>query len=219
MATDSPKADVREVSALQFEDVFDVAEIQAIQDAFAEATGVASIITDTEGHPITEPSNFCHLCIDIIRGTEKGEANCMQSDAALGRPNPDGPIIQRCLSGGLYDGGTSIYFGDQHIANWLIGQVRTDDFNDEQLMGYAEEIDADEEAFRDALASVTQMPLEQFEQIGEALYLLAQQLSKMAYQQHQLEQSERELQRSQRFLHQVINTIPDLGATSWPIEP
>jgi PAS domain S-box-containing protein len=210
VAKEQPDIGVNETNEIKFEDVFDLHEIQAIQDAFAQATGVASIITDTNGEPITEPSNFCHLCIDIIRGAEKGEANCMQSDAALGRPNPDGPIIRPCLSGGLYDGGTSIYVGDQHIANWLIGQIRTDDVDDEQLMAYAEEIDADKEEFREALAGVTEMPLEQFEQIGQALYLLAQQLSKMAYQQYRLEQSERELKRSQRFLHQVINTIPDL---------
>jgi len=108
---------------LRFEDLFDLHEIQKIQDAFAAATGVASMITDPQGRPITRPSNFCSLCQEIIRKNPKGLMNCQNSDAILGRLNPSGPVIQRCLSGGLMDGGSSIQAGDQHIANWLIGQV------------------------------------------------------------------------------------------------
>jgi CheY-like chemotaxis protein len=106
-----------------FESLFDLKEIQDIQDSFAAATGVASIITDVEGKPITTPSNFCRLCRDIIRGTENGLFNCMQSDCIIGRYHEGGPVIQPCLSGGLWDAGVSVHVGRKHIANWLIGQV------------------------------------------------------------------------------------------------
>lgn len=43
-------------SELQFHDLFDLAEIQRIQDAFSLATGVAALITDRAGNPITRPS-------------------------------------------------------------------------------------------------------------------------------------------------------------------
>ena len=112
---------VEEDLGLTFEDLFDLDEIQTIQDAFANATGVASIITQPDGRPITQPSNFCRLCRDIIRHTGKGLENCMRSDAIIGHPNPDGPIVQPCHSGGLWDGGASISAGNKHIANWLIG--------------------------------------------------------------------------------------------------
>jgi hypothetical protein len=49
-----------------FLDLFELDEIQAIQDAFSSATGVASVITTPEGEPITRPSNFSRLCDDII---------------------------------------------------------------------------------------------------------------------------------------------------------
>jgi len=110
--------------SVAFEDLFDLKEIQRIQDEFAVATGVASLITRADGTPITEPSNFTHLCRDIIRKTEKGCSNCFRSDAVLGRYHPDGPIVQPCLSGGLWDAGATISVGDYHVANWLIGQVR-----------------------------------------------------------------------------------------------
>ena len=81
-------------SELKFGDIFNIDEIQKIQDAFAAATGVASIITYTDGTPLTEPSNFCYLCNNIIRQTEKGCNNCYRSDAILGKYNPDGYSLQ-----------------------------------------------------------------------------------------------------------------------------
>ena len=73
---------------ISYTDLFTVQELQTIQNAFANATNVASIITDPDGRPITQPSNFCRLCQDIIRPSKKGGANCMRSDALIGRPNP-----------------------------------------------------------------------------------------------------------------------------------
>lgn len=168
-----------------FSQVFDLEEIQAIQDAFATATGVASVITDPEGQPLTRPSNFCRLCMDVIRATPKGLANCMHSDAMIGRPNPAGPIIQPCLSGGLVDGGVSIFMGERHIANWLIGQVITGAPDEAIMLSYAHEINADEAEFREALGEVTRMKPEQFEQIAQALRLIARLISRMAEQNFQ----------------------------------
>lgn len=167
---------------LMFDDLFNIEEVQKIQDAFAEATGVASIITDPEGKPITRPSNFCRLCRDLIRGTPGGMLNCEHSDAVLGATNPGGPIVQRCLSGGLYDGGTSINVGDRHIANWLIGQVIEESEDEVALLRYAGDIGVDEEAYAAALSEVTRMPKRRFEAVAEALFLIAQQLSLMALQ-------------------------------------
>ncbi len=167
---------------IKFEDLFNLQEIQTIQDAFAMATGVASIITDAEGRPITQPSNFCHLCQNIIRKTEKGLANCYHSDAVLGCNNPNGPTMQPCLSGGLWDGGASIRAGNHHIANWLIGQVLDDSINQEAMLAYAAEIGADKDDFKRALNNVTRMPKEQFANVCNALFLIAEQLSRLALQ-------------------------------------
>ena len=168
--------------SIAFEEMFNLDEIQQIQDMFAEATGVASIITRIDGTPITRPSNFCRLCIDIIRNTDKGRRNCYHSDAVLGSRNPGVPIIQPCLSGGLWDAGSSITVGGQHIANWLIGQVRDDTQSDEKMLAYAREIGADEDAFMEAYRDVPQMSQKQFENVARALFTFAKQLSTTAYQ-------------------------------------
>jgi len=63
-------------SGVSFRDLFDLDEVQKIQDAFAAATGVASVITDTDGLPLTRPSNFSFFCSEIVRTTDEGMKNC-----------------------------------------------------------------------------------------------------------------------------------------------
>jgi ligand-binding sensor protein len=43
---------------VNFNDIFKIEEIQILQDLFADTHGVASIITTTDGTPITNPSNY-----------------------------------------------------------------------------------------------------------------------------------------------------------------
>ena len=169
-------------SEISFEELFNLDDIQRLQEDFSSSAGVASIITKPDGCPITSPSNFTYLCNEIIRKTPKGCANCFKSDAALGRHNPSGPIIQTCLSGGLWDAGASITVGGHHIANWLIGQVRNESQTEEKMKAYAKEIGVNESSFIKAFYEVPSMPREQFERIARTLFTLANQLSTAAYQ-------------------------------------
>lgn len=222
-----------ETTDINFSDLFNLEDIQKIQDAFAEVAGVASIITKPDGTPITQPSRFCRLCKDIIRKTDKGLANCFYSDSVIGRYNPEGPVIRQCLSGGLWDAGASITVGGKHIANWLIGQVKNESIDEEQLIKYAREIGADENEFRKALQEVPVGSLNRFQKIAEALFLFANELSLKAYQnvqqarlitereqmanelkkahaelEHRVRERTTELFQSRQMLQLVLDNIP-----------
>lgn len=186
---------------ITFTELFDLETIQRIQDEFAAATGVASIITRPDGTPITRPSNFCRLCRDIIRNTEIGCRNCYRSDSILGRHHPEGPVIQPCLSGGLWDAGASITIGNRHIANWLIGQVRDETQSEEKIVAYARTIGADESEVLAAYREVPAMSNSQFRQIAQALFTLANQLSTTAYQNIQQARFISERQRAEAALN------------------
>ncbi|EKD26135.1 MAG: pas/pac sensor signal transduction histidine kinase, partial [uncultured bacterium] len=187
-----------------------------MQDLFSDASGVASIITQPDGTPITNISNFCRLCNNIIRKTEKGKANCYHSDAIIGRQNPSGPIVQPCLSGGLWDAGASITVGGKHIANWLIGQVRNEELDEQRMIRYADEIGANREDFMEALNEVPVMSLEQFRKISKMLFAFANELSEKAYNNFQLKmqiaeskQAGETILNEQLLLRTVIDNIPD----------
>lgn len=166
----------------RFEELFNRDELQAFQDAYSAAAGVASVITTPDGKPLTKPSGFCRLCMELIRGTEQGRLNCFASDARLGRRNDKGPNVGRCFSGGLMDAGVSILVGGHHMANWLIGQVREASFDVENVKAYARDIGADAETCAEAFKAVPIMTRERFEQVAQTLFLIANQLSLRAYQ-------------------------------------
>jgi PAS domain S-box-containing protein len=200
---------------ITFTELFDLETIQHIQDEFSAATGVASVITQPDGTPITRPSNFCRLCKDIIRNTEIGCTNCYHSDAILGRYHPDGPLIQPCLSGGLWDAGASISVGNRHIANWLIGQVRDETQSEEQIKAYAHTIGADETEVLAAYREVPSMSFSHFKQIAQALFTFANQLSTTAYQNIQQarfiaerRKAEVDLNKERLQLRTLIDNLP-----------
>jgi len=178
-ALTSPDADGD--SRIGIGDILDLSELQRIQDAFSRATGVASVITDTEGRPITEQSGFCRLCSGIVRKTEKGAAACMRSDAVIGPGTDRGPTMRPCLSAGLLDGGAPITVGGRRIANWLVGQVLDESSDLEPIRRFGQEIGADAADFDDALSSVQRMSSERFKAVCDALYLIAGQISSLAY--------------------------------------
>ncbi|MBS1169277.1 MAG: diguanylate cyclase/phosphodiesterase with sensor(s) [Burkholderiaceae bacterium] len=182
-----------EQSDVSFEDLFVLDEIQRIQDEFASATQVASIITRPDGTPITAPSNFTRFCRDVVRKTEKGLANCQASDAELGCGGLSGPIVKPCWSAGLWDAGVPIIVAGHHVGNWLIGQVRDETQTEESALAYAEQIGADKVACINAYRDIPIMPVAQFEKVAQALFTLASQLSRAAFQNVLLARSEAKL--------------------------
>ncbi|MDD3148056.1 MAG: PocR ligand-binding domain-containing protein, partial [Candidatus Riflebacteria bacterium] len=209
---------------ISFEDLFNIDDIQKLQDDFARATGVATIITRPDGTPITRPINFTRLCRDIIRKTPEGCANCYKSDATIGRICLTGPIIQTCAIGGLWDAGAGITVGGKHLANWLIGQIRNEAQSEESMRSYARKIGVDEELFIEAFLEVPSMPLEQFERIAQMLFTLAKQLSTLAYQNLQKarfiserKQANQNLLRQRERLQFLIDGSR-LGTWEWNIQ-
>lgn len=207
---------LNDTTDLAIEDLFNINDIQRLQDIFSTATNIASIITDIHGKPITKPSNFCRLCKDIIRTTEKGLANCQNSDAMFGKYSGSIPKIGLCKSAGLWDAGAAISVGGRHVATWLVGQVRNEEQSIEEMRSYAKEIGADEEDFLTAYREVPVMSKERFEEVIQALSVLAEQLSISAYQNIQqarfiteLKKLEEQSRESSERIQALFSSIKD----------
>ena len=128
-----------------------------------------------------------------------------------------GPVVQQCLSGGLWDAGASITVGGKHIANWLIGQVRNETLDKQRMIDYADEIGADREDFMKALAEVRVMPVEQFKKVSEALFAFANEISEKAYNNLQLKKQIADREKATTLLHEsrkqyrnLVEGTPDL---------
>ena len=214
LALTQPLGDVADIA---FEELFNLTDIQQFQDLYAKAFGVAALITNPDGVPITRPSNFTDLCENVIRKTEKGRQKCDDLNAMIGGHNPDGPNVMACLSSGFWRAGAGISVGGRHIANWLIGQVRNDALDDEKIVAYAHEIGVDENDFRAAYLKIPIMSEAQFTNAANVLFAVTSQLSLTAYQnvqqarfisQHKAD--EKELRQLRNYLSNIINSMPSM---------
>ena len=209
-------SDSNTLGNIQFSDIFQIEDIQRLQDLFSDATGVASLITYPDGSSVTRPSNFCRLCEDIIRKTEKGRINCNKSDLYFGSKSSAGVAIQPCLSSGLWDAAVQITVDGNHLANWHIGQVRNGETDEQQMLQYADEIGADREDFMAALSEVPVMSVKQFEKVCEMLSAFANELSGKAFSNLQLKRQAAEkeiaselLRKSEENFSITFNSIGD----------
>ncbi len=171
-----------EIPNLSITDLIELKQLQEIQNAFASATGIASIITDTEGNPITTPSNFSGVCT-LIRQTELGRKNCYKSDKTIGQnaAKYKKPNFEQCHSCGFIDSGAPIFVGDKLIAIWMIGQGSTGKVDKTQILNYADEIGANKEKILFEYEKMNEMPLQKFQAITNLLWIFAQELSSFAY--------------------------------------
>jgi len=193
-------------SGIQFNDIFHLEDIQRMQDLFANATGVSSVITFPDGTPITKPSNFCRLCM-LVRSTEKGLANCIKSDALNYNRISSGIQLQPCSSAGLWDTGAKISVKGIHIANWLIGQVKNEDINFEKVIDYGEKIGINKDEILQALNVVPTMSVERFQKINEMMSLIANELSEKAYHNLQLRMQVMEIQQAKELLQKSEESL------------
>ncbi len=172
----------KEVEGITLLDLIDSKHLQRIQDSFAKATGVASIISDVDGNPITKASNFCGVC-QAVRATEKGNRRCIESDKILGEKARRllRPTYQECLSCGFVDASAPIIVAGQHIANWLIGQSNVMGVDRRRIEEYAAEIGANPDEMLTAYDSMLDMSLDRFKDILDLLWHFAREISSLGY--------------------------------------
>lgn len=204
----------KNIEEYRFEDLFDLADVQKLTETISQTFEIGVVITAPDGTPITEPSNFCDFCKNVVRKTKKGLENCYHSDAVLGRMHSDGPIIQRCLSGGLMDAGISICVGGRHVASCLMGQVMMDGIleDEETNRRNAAAIGVDYEEYMTSLRKTPVKTMEQFESIVKLVGMIVQQLSELGYKNFLQKEEicyrkrlEEELEREKNTL-QYLNT-------------
>ena len=176
---------IKNIDKYRFEDLFDLEKMQKLTDAMSLALEVGLVIVSPDGIPITEPSNFCPFCLNVVRKSPIGSRNCAYSDKVLGRKS-EVPIVSKCLSAGLTDAGVSIIIGGKHLASWMVGQVMIEDdmLTEEELRERARELEIDEEFFLESVKTVPVKTREQLDRILDMVHIMAMQLSEFGLQSY-----------------------------------
>lgn len=170
---------------IQITDLIEVEYLQKIQDAFAQMTGMASITTDIEGKPVTQPSNFTDFCIRHIRNSKIGCARCEQCDktGAMKTLLSGEPTSYVCHAG-LVDYAAPIMAEDKLVGCIIGGQIQTKKLNREEVGRIAKIVEVDEAELWEAALKVNVLPMEEIEKASQFLYTIANIISDMAYSKY-----------------------------------
>jgi len=216
-------------------ELINIEALQGIQDKFADATGLAAVIVNREGIPVTKPSNFTSFC-STVRLCDKGFQKCKLSDSEGGinakeRGKPDPYVCEH----GLIDVAAPIILENSFIGTILCGQIISEEEGREKTLQRVKErvkdYEIDFEILKEKFNDVEVLPRERIVAAAEFLSLSANYIAKMGlaniYQQELIEESRnrRELEKHLRtkqlkilqsqvnphFLFNVLNSIARLA--------
>jgi PAS domain S-box-containing protein len=192
---------------LTLPDLFDLEELQEMQESFASANGVASVILDLEGNPLTRPSRFSLFCRNVAGCDLMQVKSCLGLEKEEQSDLSEGPVIGSCHVPGMMSGAAPIIVGGRHIATWIIGQVRDRDFSPEDLLAFLEG-----DPGREKVDSLRSMDRNTFRALCQTLFLIARQLSKLALrnlQQAQAIAARQQAEENLAFAQFVIDRVSD----------
>lgn len=170
-------------------DVIDRATLQSLQDAFADATGMAALTTDQNG-AVTELSNPTDFCMYYTRKSPVGCERCNQCDLQGGSEasRTGRPSVYYC-HGGLVDFAAPIIVNGKHLGSLIGGQVLPEEPDEEKFRKIAVEIGVNPDDYIAALRKVKIVPKTQIDAAANLLFQMANALSKVGYQRSQAESS------------------------------
>lgn len=191
---------------LQLQSLIGKEKLESILEAFTKATGIASIITNVDGTPITDPHNFTPLCSNYCRKTDEGRRRCQMSDEYGGRESARSLryVIYPCLNAGLLDSAAPIIVGGYHVANTLCGQVLSAPIDLEAAVKRAKAIGVqDIEGYLEELSRIPIVKQERFRAIVRLMHVVTTTISELAYQKRLL------YRRSRRYLEKLVNSVTE----------
>ncbi|KZL91043.1 PocR ligand-binding domain-containing protein [Clostridium magnum] len=202
----------KDLNDLQLEDVIDLNFLQSFQDNFARSVGMTSITTNNKGIPITKPSCFTSFCIDFTRKTHIGNSRCIECDRKGGEiaVKTKRPSIYTCHAG-LTDYAAPILLCERQIGTMLGGQIITSPPDENKFKEIAKEIGVDSNEYIEALRKINVVEKERVESAAEVLYMVANTLSKLGYEQYKLKHMSKVINNG---LSQISSAVEEVSMSS-----
>ncbi len=172
----------KETNNITLLDIIDIHSLQSIQDAFSNATGLASLTVDINGKPITQLSNGREFCTKYTRNSKIGLERCIKCDVEAGEKCAKTKkfVVYTCHAG-LMDFSCPIIVDGKHLGSMLGGQVIPAEPNKEKFTKIAIELGINPEEYLKALDKVNVVSQKQINAAAELLYVVANTLSKTAH--------------------------------------
>ena len=178
-------------------DLIDLDTLQRIQDAFSKMTGVASIITDADGKPVSNGTDFCDFCWKYTRSSELGASRCQECakrgvQLAFDKGTPQ---FYRCHTG-LIDFSAPIIVNEQLVGSFMGGQILADEPDYTKIEQLAKDFGIEPEEYVQAVKQVKRISKERYENIINALTDITAILSSIANNNYKLRLATDEIEKA-----------------------
>jgi ligand-binding sensor protein/sugar diacid utilization regulator/GAF domain-containing protein len=162
-------------------DLIDVRTLQSIQDTFARAFGLPTVIVNPDGSNATDITHRVTFCEDLTRTSVLGGPRCAECDLGAMRKaeRTAQPAIFKCWNG-LYDCAIPITCKGETLGYFLCGQILMDAPDQELYRGTAQEIGVDPETYLQALADVRHVDFDSYEASVHSMQVLAEMIAEQA---------------------------------------
>lgn len=158
---------------MKLTDFMDITQLQRIQDAFSEATGLAAVAIDTDGNYITKGSGFTDFCMKYTRKCTEGARRCQKCDAT-------GKGVYECHAG-LMDFASDIILNGEKLGAIIGGQVLPSAPDPEKFEAIAKELGIDPATY---VRAVQKVPVRSEKAIRAAADLLNDIVNRMVLQEY-----------------------------------
>ena len=157
---------------IKIEKFFSIRKWETVQDSLAKTTGMAILMVDYKGRPITKHSGCCEFC-KKVRSDEVLKKYCEKCDSRGGAEavRENKPYIYKCCFG-MVDVAIPIVFQETYLGAVMIGQVRTD-YNDLERIASVPEnkiIKEKLEALKDEYEQVRKLDFDKIKTVSYMLY-------------------------------------------------
>lgn len=200
---------------IKLTDLIDTDVLQEIQDGFADITGMAALTTDSDGTPVTKGSNFTDFCMKYTRTSNIGCRRCEKCDRDGGdRTRSTGRSAAYSCHAGLMDFAAPIMVDGEFIGSFIGGQVLTEKPDESKFRRIAADIGVDPDEYIAALRKVKIVPREKVEASARFLYIIAKNISDMAYTNYKMNRQNDRLALNINAASDVISRVEEISRSS-----
>jgi LytS/YehU family sensor histidine kinase len=206
----------------------DIDILQTILVNMSKATGIAFVVVDLKGNPVTEPVGFTKFC-NYLRKIDEYKEICYQCDAHGGlHANIKGePYVYKCHSG-LVDFAVPIMVNGNYLGAILSGQVKVEDENTKKLTSIINsnvslEIEKNEE-LKNAYDEINEIPYSKIEATAITIHEIANYIVEKAYVnsvKKELNENQLRLLKEEKIRNELEKSLKDaeLQALYYQINP
>jgi len=198
-----PEADLGE---LGLADIVDLEVLQAMLDDFVRLTGMAVAVLDMRGKVLVA-AGWHDVCTKFHRANPESAACCTESDLYLSAHVREGEYLEYRCKNGLWDIGTPLYIGHNHVGNIYAGQYfYEDDAIDETFFeAQAGRYGYDRDAYLAAVRAVPRVRRDSVRMLMAFLVRLTEFVSRLSFSNLSLARAVTERKRAEGLLSRAVD--------------